>query len=84
MTMDAVAGAFGKLAKKCGVKIAGFYSLRHVHCTIADETRDQPACMMLMGHADGSISGHYREAISDDRLLAVTDHIHTWLFGGAQ
>ncbi len=28
VTMDAVAGAFGRLAKRCGVKIAEFYSLQ--------------------------------------------------------
>jgi hypothetical protein len=28
------------------------------------------------------MSAVYREAISDDRLLDVTNHVHAWLFGG--
>jgi hypothetical protein len=34
-----------------------------------------------MGHADPSMADHYRERISDERLLAVTTHVHRWLFG---
>jgi hypothetical protein len=34
-----------------------------------------------MGHADRSMSAHYRERIDDSRLARVTDHIRGWLFG---
>jgi hypothetical protein len=27
------------------------------------------------------MSSIYRERISDERLRAVTDHVHAWLFG---
>jgi len=36
----------------------------------------------IMGHVDDSISDHYRETVSDDRLQAVVDHVRAWLFDG--
>jgi hypothetical protein len=36
-----------------------------------------------MGHVDDSMADLYRERISDDRLQAVVDHVHDWLFGQA-
>ena len=33
-----------------------------------------------MGRADQSMSAHYRERISDDRLKDVADFVHDWLF----
>lgn len=62
----------------------GFYSLRHVLRTIADESRDIPAVRHIMGHADSSIDAVYRERISDDRLRAVVEHVRGWLFAGAK
>jgi integrase len=58
----------------------GFYTLRHVFRTIADEARDQPAANAIMGHADESMAAQYRERIGDDRLRVVTDHVRAWLF----
>ena len=57
-----------------------FYWLRHTFRTIADETRDFPAIDRVMGHADASMAGQYRERISDERLKAVTNTVHRWLF----
>jgi hypothetical protein len=37
-----------------------------------------------MGHADETMASRYRERISDERLIAVTDHVHHWLFGDGQ
>jgi integrase len=74
---------FAKLLRELqinGRKNLGFYTLRHVFRTIADETRDQPACDLIMGHESGHISAHYRETISDVRLKAITDHVRSWLF----
>jgi integrase len=60
----------------------GFYGLRHSFETIGGEARDQVAVNFLMGHADGSMAENYRWGISDDRLYAVTNQIHAWLFDG--
>jgi hypothetical protein len=58
----------------------GFYTLRHVFRTVADEARDQPAANAIMGHADESMAAVYRERIGDDRLRAVSEHVRRWLF----
>ena len=34
----------------------------------------------IMGHADDSMAAIYREDVFDERLKAVTDHVHNWLF----
>ena len=50
---------------------------------MADGAKDQPAADHIMGHCDGHLSNHYREAVGDDRLRAVADRVHAWLFGVA-
>ncbi len=73
-----------KLLKALGIngrKGLGFYTLRHVFRTVADESKDQPAVDYIMGHVDASMAGHYRERIDDSRLKAVTDYVRSWLFG---
>jgi integrase len=60
----------------------GFYTLRHVFRTVADDARDPVAIDLIMGHADPSMGGHYRERVEDGRLRAVADHVRRWLFGG--
>jgi integrase len=57
-----------------------FYTLRHTFRTVADESKDQPAADFIMGHEVPHMSSVYRETISDERLKAVTDHVHAWLF----
>ncbi len=57
-----------------------FYTLRHQFETIAGETRDQVAVDYAMGHADPSMGAQYRERIGDDRLAAIADHVHAWLW----
>jgi len=81
--IDSVAQMFAKLAVKCGVELpSGFYSLRSIHRTISDEVRDRPAADMIMGHADPTMGGRYRQHVSDDRLEVVVNHIRDWLFAG--
>ena len=71
-----------KLLKKLKINShRNFYTLRHTHRTVGDEVRDQRASGYIMGHVDPSIAGVYVEHIADDRLLAITNHIHDWLFG---
>lgn len=72
---------FRKLRARVGLESGGFYWLRHTFQTIGDETKDFVAVSAIMGHAASSISDHYRERVSDQRLLAVSDHIRDWLFG---
>jgi integrase len=82
--LNAVGLEFGKVLKRLGIngrKGLGFYSLRHTFRTVADSTKDFVAARLVMGHADGSIDAVYREQIDDSRLLAVTGHVHNWLFG---
>jgi len=79
---DRVTKRFVELLQKLDLhrKGIGFYTLRHVFRTIADEARDTPAIDLIMGHNDPSMAGHYRERIGDDRLKAVTDHVRAWLW----
>jgi integrase len=73
----------GKLLRKLGIigrKGLGFYTLRHTFRTVADESKDQPAVDFIMGHEVPHMSAVYRETISNERLKAVVDHVHRWLF----
>ena len=87
--IDPIGQRFSKLLQKKDLKRErlGFYALRHTTETIGDEVNDQTALDSIMGHVDDSMAERYRERISDERLKAVTDHIHKWLFpekqGGA-
>ena len=58
----------------------GFYTLRSTYRTVADETKDQAACDFTMGHEVPHMSSIYRQGISNERLAAVADYVHTWLF----
>jgi integrase len=73
---------FRALLRRCGLYRAGlgFYTLRHVFRTIADAARDPVAADLIMGHSDSTMASHYRERIDAARLLAVAEHVRTWLF----
>jgi len=60
-----------------------FYALRHTFETIGGDSRDQIAVDAIMGHARDDMASGYREWISDERLIAVTNHVRGWLFGKA-
>lgn len=86
-TDNTLAKEMGKLmrALKINGRIGlGFYTLRHVFRTMADESRDQPACDYAMGHEGPHMSVMYRETISDARLKAVSEYVHKWLFAKSQ
>jgi len=74
--------AFDKVLKRLNLRNRGlgFYSLRRTFETVAGATKDQVAVDMIMGHADDSMAGIYRQGIEDSRLAAVTDHVRTWAF----
>ncbi len=81
-----VAKEFAKLTRRLGLlkKGRGFYALRHSFVTAADGARDPVAARFIMGHAPppSDMGDVYREHVSDDRLHAISDHVHTWLFHG--
>jgi integrase len=80
---DAIAKEFVKLFALAGLSRkprCGFYTLRHVFETVAGGSRDQVAVNHVMGHADTSMAGVYREHIEDARLLAVINHVRRWLW----
>jgi integrase len=57
-----------------------FYALRHTFETVGGEVKDQVAVDFIMGHARNDMASVYRERISDERLRAVVNHVHAWLF----
>ena len=70
-----------KLLDKLGIGgHRNFYAIRHTFKTIADQSKDKVAVDAIMGHDDGSMGNVYLEEIWDDRLLAVTNFVRTWLF----
>lgn len=79
---DPISKEYRKLLRDLGLHNhgRGFYALRHVFETIGGESRDQVAVDAIMGHARDDMASVYRERISDDRLQAVVDHIHAWLW----
>jgi len=82
--VDKITIRFRELLRNCDLyrKQMGFYTLRHTFQTVGDEAGDQLATSHIMGHADGTMGGAYREGISDDRLLKVAEHVRSWLFDG--
>jgi integrase len=84
---NAVSREFAKALRAAGIdgRGRGFYTLRHVFRTVADERPDTPAIDRIMGHErPGDTSVYYRERIGDDRLRAVTDHVRAWLYADAK
>lgn len=83
---DTVAGPLSAEFRKLAVKLklyrrgCGFYALRHGFETIGGETADQVAVNHVMGHADASMAGVYRERISDKRLEDVAAFVRAWLY----
>jgi integrase len=65
----------------------GFYALRHTFQTVAEKTRDKDAVRAIMGHAEtaNDMSAVYsEEPVSDDRLLAVVNHVRQWLLKSSE
>jgi integrase len=79
---DRVQRELKKVTEAAAVVGRTFYDLRRTFETIAGETRDQVAVDAVMGHAPkhGDMAAVYRQRVSDDRLRAVVDFVHTWLY----
>jgi integrase len=71
-----------KILKSLGIHRKGltFYGLRHTFETIGGDARDQVGVDHIMGHARDDIASVYRERIADERLRAVVQHVHNWLW----
>lgn len=76
-----IAKHFRQVRLWAGLKRGGFYWLRHTFRTVADGARDQVAAGSIMGHVEQGMAANYRQEIDPARLLAVTNHVRTWLFG---
>jgi hypothetical protein len=83
--IDSVGLQFNKLLVTFKLKRAGFgfYTLRRTFETVAGDAMDQIAVDAIMGHSPhaNDMASVYRQKISDERLIAVTEHVHKWLFG---
>ena len=80
---DLIGNEFAKSLKRLGITgRRGFYAIRHSFETAAGECKDQIAVNVVMGHADHSMAGVYRERISDERLETVAATVAAWLKGG--
>lgn len=79
---DAVGKEFAKLLKSMGIKRPGisFYALRHTFETIGQNSKDPMAVQWIMGHAARDMGSHYREEVPEERLAAVANTVHSWLW----
>jgi integrase len=62
---------------------ADFYDLRRTCASIGVQVKDDDAIRTILGHkrpSNDMLAVYNRLAVDDDRLRAVTDHIHRWLF----
>jgi integrase len=76
-----ISAEFRKLRESVGIEgNRNFYALRHTFQSVADSSREFIAVKAIMGHADHSISGQYREFVSDERLSAAVDYVRAWLW----
>jgi integrase len=79
---DAVSKEFAKVLKELEIvrRGLGFFALRHTFETIGGDSRDQVATDAIMGHVRDDMASAYRERVDDERLKAVVNHVHAWLF----
>ncbi len=78
---DAIAKEFSKVLQDLKMKRPGlnFYALRHTFQTVGESAGDLVAVRSIMGHVDSSMSGLYREFVSEERLRAVVDYVREQL-----
>ncbi len=73
---------FAAALREAGIEGRTFYDLRRTFQTIGEGANDLAAVQAIMGHAppSGDMSAIYRQRVSDKRLLAVTNHVRSWLY----
>ena len=77
-----VAKEFSRAAKAAGIDGKGFYCLRRTFQTRAEDAGDLVAVKAIMGHIwnENDMSARYRQNISDERLKAVVNRVHAWVW----
>ncbi len=73
-----------KVLEKAEVGHRDFYDLRRTCVSIGIQVGDDDALRTIMGHrrvAADMLSVYNRLDVSDERLRAVSNYIHDWLFG---
>ena len=73
----------GKVLEKAEVSHRDFYDLRRTCASIGIQVGDDDALRTIMGHrriAADMLSVYNRLDVSDERLRAVSNYIHDWLF----
>lgn len=74
---------FARVLKLAGIEGRTFYDLRRTFQTVAEASKDLSAVQAVMGHSPpaNDMSAVYRQKVDDDRLRAVVQCVHAWLFG---
>ncbi|MGE3803395.1 MAG: tyrosine-type recombinase/integrase [Gemmataceae bacterium] len=57
-----------------------FYTLRHTFRTEGGKTGDDNAISWAMGHVIPGMGAHYVKYVHDDRLAAIAQIVHDWLW----
>ena len=80
---NALTQAFKKLlgSLDIGGKGVGMYALRHTFETVARGAADESASDRIMGHKENHIRGNYTHGFPRERLIKVSNHVRSWLFG---
>jgi integrase len=81
---SSLSSEISKLREEAGItgRGKGFYALRHMFQTIGEQTKHFVAVEAMMGRSDESVAAHYREFISDESFLEVSNHVRDWLLAG--
>jgi integrase len=81
---DWVQERFSQLQEALGIKRKGrsFYSLRRTFRTLADESRDDRACAVIMAHSVGDVAELYIWNLARDRLVHVVSHVYRQTLAG--
>lgn len=82
-TTNPLSDWFRSLADSCALPNAQFYDLRRTFRTIADQLGDDRYTRIVMGHTERDIDDIYKQQTFWPRLQRITDHVHAWLFTGA-